>query len=130
MNRRLILKLAGAVALSAAFPTPQVEAQGYPSGPITFEIVDANGNTVRTMSMQAHGAGPVPFRWDGKTDGGDAAGAGRYTIRATAGNGDNVQQLAVAVEARVDSVSIGADGLVLNLAGLGSHPLSAIRRIG
>jgi flagellar basal-body rod modification protein FlgD len=100
------------------------------SGPITFEVVDANGNTVRTMTVQATNAGPTPFHWDGKTDGGDVAGAGRYTIRATSGNGDNVQDLDVAVEANVDSVSIGADGLVLNLAGLGSHPLSSIRRIG
>jgi flagellar basal-body rod modification protein FlgD len=30
----------------------------------------------------------------------------------------------------VDSVSIEPTGLTLNLAGLGSHPLSAVRRIG
>jgi flagellar basal-body rod modification protein FlgD len=106
------------------------EVQAPSAGPITFEIVDANGDTVRTMTVQATGAGPTAFHWDGKDDAGDAAGAGRYTIRARSGNGDDVQELDVAVEANVDSVSIGADGLVLNLAGLGSHPLSSIRRIG
>ena len=45
----------------------------------------------------------------------------------TAGSND---ALTVSVSAKVDSVSIGADGLVLNLAHLGSHPLSSIRRIG
>jgi flagellar basal-body rod modification protein FlgD len=120
-----------ASTLDLAAGTPvDGEVMAPSSGPITFEVVDGNGNTVRTMSVQANGAGPTPFHWDGKDDAGGVAGAGRYTIRAKSGNGDNVQQLGVAVEARVDSVSIGADGLVLNLAGLGSHPLSAIRRIG
>jgi flagellar basal-body rod modification protein FlgD len=100
------------------------------AGPITVEIVDGNGTTVRTMTVQATGAGLTPFHWDGRDDSGDVAGAGRYTIRATSGGGDNVQQLDVAVEANVESVSIGAEGLILNLAGLGSHPLSSIRRIG
>ena len=100
------------------------------AGPITFEIVDASGATVRTMTVQAATAGATDVHWDGRNDAGDVAGAGRYTIRASAGSGSNVEALAVSVEANVDSVSIGADGLVLNLAGLGSHPLSAIRRIG
>lgn len=100
------------------------------AGPVTFEIVDASGARVRTMTVDAPAAGVVPFRWDGRDDADQPAGAGRYTIKATAGSGSGAQALDVSVAANVDSVSIGADGLVLNLAGLGSHPLSAIRRIG
>lgn len=100
------------------------------AGPITFEIVDASGARVRTMTVEAAAAGDTAFHWDGNNDAGQPAGAGRYTIRATSGNGSNAQALDVSVAAHVDSVSIGSDGLVLNLAGLGSHPLSSIRRIG
>ncbi|MFD0739010.1 flagellar hook assembly protein FlgD [Lysobacter koreensis] len=100
------------------------------AGPITFEVVDASGTRVRQMTVDAPGAGDTAFAWDGRDDAGQPAAGGRYTIRAVSGSGDNVEALAVQVSARVDSVSIEPNGLVLNLAGLGSHPLSAIRRIG
>jgi flagellar basal-body rod modification protein FlgD len=100
------------------------------AGPVQIEILDASGQVVRRMPAQANAAGPVPYAWDGKTAAGVAAPAGRYTVRATAGSGGDVQSLAVRVAARVDSVSIEPTGLTLNLAGLGSHPLSAVRRIG
>ena len=41
-----------------------------------------------------------------------------------------IQQMPLTAAAQVDSVSIEATGLVLNLAGLGSVPLSAVRRLG
>lgn len=100
------------------------------AGPVTVEIVDAAGTRVRTMTVQAGAAGSVPFAWDGKDDAGNPATGGRYTIRAIAGTGENAEALAVGVAARIDSVSIEPSGLVLNLDGLGSHALSAIRRIG
>ena len=99
------------------------------AGPITFDIVDASGAHVRTLTVDAPAAGDVPFHWDGKNDAGQAIPAGRYTIKASAVSGKQTEALDVNVAAHVDSVSIGADGLVLNLAGLGSHPLSSIRRI-
>ena len=106
------------------------EVSAPSAGPVTFEIVDAGGNRVRQMTVDAHAAGNTAFQWDGRNDAGQAAAAGRYTIRAVSGSGDTAEPLAVRVAARVDSVSIEPTGLVLNLAGLGSHPLSAIRRIG
>lgn len=106
------------------------EVSAPSSGPITFEIVDAGGTRVRQMTIEAGAAGNTAFQWDGRNDAGQAAAAGRYTIRAVSGAGDATEALAVRVAARVDSVSIEPTGLVLNLSGLGSHPLSAIRRIG
>jgi flagellar basal-body rod modification protein FlgD len=100
------------------------------AGPMQVEVVDASGQVVRRMSVDATSAGPVPFAWDGRTEGGEAAPAGRYTVRALAGSGEDAQALDVRVAAHIDSVSIEASGLVLNLAGLGSVPLSSIRRIG
>lgn len=111
------------------------EVSAAASGPVTFEIVDAGGNRVRQLTVDANAGGNTAFQWDGRTDAGQTAAAGRYTIRAVSGSGSGTDQgtaesLAVRVAARIDSVSIEPTGLVLNLAGLGSHPLSAIRRIG
>ncbi|HEY1141347.1 MAG TPA: flagellar hook assembly protein FlgD [Lysobacter sp.] len=110
--------------------TVRGEIAATSAGPITVEIVDAAGTRVRTMTMQANAAGNVPFEWDGKNDAGQAMPGGTYTIRAAAGSGKDSEALAVGVAAKIDSVSIEPNGLVLNLKGLGSHPLSSIRRIG
>ena len=100
------------------------------AGPMQLEVVDASGQVVRRMSVEAAAAGAVPFAWDGRTEAGEAAPGGRYTVRAQAGSGQDAKALEVRVAAHIDSVSIETSGLVLNLAGLGSVPLSSIRRIG
>ncbi|WP_330967395.1 flagellar hook assembly protein FlgD [Lysobacter sp. A3-1-A15] len=82
------------------------------------------------MTVQAGAAGATAWQWDGLAEDGSPAPAGRYSIRATAGGGEGGEGLDVRLAARVDSVSIEPSGLVLNLSGLGSHPLSAIRRLG
>ncbi|GAB3094022.1 flagellar hook assembly protein FlgD [Lysobacter terrae] len=110
--------------------TVRGEIAATSAGPVTVEIVDSAGTRVRTMTVQANAAGSVPFEWDGKNDAGQAMAGGRYTIRAASGAGKDSEALAVGVAAHIDSVSIEPSGLVLNLKGLGSHPLSAIRRIG
>ncbi|MGH8084390.1 MAG: flagellar hook assembly protein FlgD [Lysobacter sp.] len=106
----------------------EIAASG--AGTIQIEIVDASGATVRRTTVQADAAGGVPWSWDGRDDAGNPTAGGQYTIRATSGTGEDSETLAVGVAAHIDSVSIEPQGLVLNLAGLGSHPLSAIRRIG
>lgn len=100
------------------------------SGPVQVEIVDAAGQVVRRMPLQSTGAGSLAYSWDGKADDGSTSPAGQYSIRAIAGSGPGAQSLAVRVAAHVDSVSIEATGLMLNLAGIGPQPLSAVRRIG
>jgi flagellar basal-body rod modification protein FlgD len=106
----------------------EIAASG--AGTIRIEILDASGATVRRTSVEATAAGGVPWAWDGRDDAGNPAAGGQYTIRATAGSGEDTETLAVGIAAHIDSVSIEPQGLVLNLAGLGSHPLAAIRRIG
>ena len=106
------------------------EIEASSAGPIQVDIVDASGATVRRMTVNADAAGSTPLAWDGKADDGSTAPAGRYSIKATAGSGEGSEGLEVRIAARVDSVSIEPTGLVLNLSGLGSHPLSSIRRLG
>lgn len=114
----------------AAGQTLNGEITAPSAGPVTIEIVDGAGQRVRQMTVQANAAGETGWQWDGRDDAGQPAAGGRYTIRASVGSGDNAEALEVRVAARIDSVSIEPQGLVLNLSGLGSHPLSAIRRIG
>lgn len=100
------------------------------NGPVTVEITDATGRVVRRIDVDAASAGSHTFAWDGKDNAGTVMPAGTYGIKATQGAGSSAQSLTPMVNAHVDSVSIGPQGLVLNLTGLGAWPLSAIRRIG
>ncbi|WP_133500806.1 flagellar hook assembly protein FlgD [Cognatilysobacter terrigena] len=100
------------------------------SGPITLEITDASGQIVDRVPIEANGAGSVAWQWDGKTSSGATAPAGTYTIKATTGTGASTQALSTRVSSHVDSVSIEANGLMLNLRGIGPQPLSSVRRIG
>jgi flagellar basal-body rod modification protein FlgD len=100
------------------------------AGVVNIEILDASGQVIDRMPVEAAGAGNVGFSWDGRKSDGTTAPAGTYTIRAVAGSGADATALATRIAARVDSVSIEAGGLMLNLAGIGPQPLSSVRRIG
>ena len=118
----------------AAGASVQGEITAKSAGPVTVDIVDADGKRVRRMTVEAGAAGATAFEWDGRDDAGNAIPAGNYAIRAVAGNADpgaeDADLLPFCVKANVDSVSIESTGLSLNLSGLGSFPLSAVRRIG
>lgn len=99
---------------------------------VQVRIQDGAGNLLRTLNYGAQGAGDIDVAWDGKTDSGGAAPAGPYKISASVlRNGTRVAS-PVAVWAPVTSVSLGADGAqpMLNLAGLGAKPLTAVRQVG
>lgn len=100
------------------------------AGPIHMEVVDASGQVVRRFDVEAAGSGAVQFAWDGKNAEGNPTQAGTYTFRATSGTDKDSEALSVRLAAHIDSVSIEPQGLVLNLAGLGSLPLASVRRIG
>ena len=100
------------------------------AGTINIEIVDASGQVVDRVPVEAPGVGSVAWGWDGRTADGRTAPAGTYRIRATTGSGTGAQALATRIAARVESVSIESSGLMLNLAGIGPQPLSSVRRIG
>ena len=103
-----------------------------PADEVLVQISDQAGNLLRTQNLGAQGKGDVDIAWDGKTDSGAAAPTGPYKITASAlRNGTRVAS-PVAVWAPVTSVSLGTDGAspMLNLAGLGPKPLTAVRQVG
>ena len=99
------------------------------AGTVTFDITDVNGQSVRKITVQAEKAGEVAFEWDGKDASGNRLAAGTYGVTATIGTGETKKDLSTYVESRVDSVTVGSDGVFLDLAGLGTAPLDYVLRI-
>jgi flagellar basal-body rod modification protein FlgD len=100
------------------------------AGTLTIEISAANGVLVRRLQVQAEGAGDVAFAWDGTDGNGRALPPGSYRMQAVFGEGRDAQAVGTAALAPVESVILGPQGLLLHLGGLGTAPLSAVRRIG
>ncbi|WP_311238840.1 MULTISPECIES: flagellar hook capping FlgD N-terminal domain-containing protein [unclassified Xanthomonas] len=140
MNADQVLKGAALVGHNVLVPSAQVaiDATGSAKGVVAatsagfvnFEITDANGAFVKQISVPASAAGEVSFAWDGTDANGNRMAAGKYGITAT--QTDTVgakSKLSTYVDAPVDSVTIGSDGLYLNLTGLGTSPLANVLRV-
>ena len=136
-----VLKGAALVGHSVVVPSESIAlpASGNASGlvmspgagKVTFEIKDASGIVVDTVDVDATGKGETAFAWDGLKANGQRAEAGKYSIKATHTAADGTATaLNTYVDATVDSVTIGSDGLYLNLPGLGTAPLDYVLRIG
>ena len=107
-----------------------VELDGQASD-VTVTISDANGATLKTVDLGAQDAGTVDYSWDGTTDGGADAGSGPYTVSVLAQNSGTTVAARNLVWAPVSSVSLPASGdPTLNVAGIGTVALSAVRQVG
>ncbi|MNN96864.1 Basal-body rod modification protein FlgD [compost metagenome] len=85
---------------------------------------------VTQLSVEAKEAGEVTFDWDGKDANGNRMAAGSYTIAATHTDSAGTQtKINTYVEAPVESVTVGSDGLYLNLKGLGTAPIDYVLRV-
>ncbi len=98
---------------TAAAPTLSAKVTTTAAGPVVVNIKDADGNVVRSMTVNATAAGDTDFTWDGLDNQGAQTAAGKYTISATQGSATADVQIA----ARINSVSFSAQGIVLNLEG-------------
>ncbi len=140
MSNDQILKGAGLVGHDVLVPSAKLalEAEGGTSGTVaapaagtvTVDITDANGAKVKSVTVNAATAGEVSFEWDGTDADGKRMPAGSYSITAshTDSSGTNTK-LSTYVQAEVESVTVGTDGLYLNLKGLGSAPLDYVLRV-
>lgn len=117
------LTLAGGAAFGGA------ELQ-QPVDNMIVTISDKAGNKLHSVNLGPQQAGVVPFQWDGSTDSGVAAADGEYVFKveaAQSGNPVSAKTLSVGL---VDSVSLGSQGVTLNLGnGLGAISLSQVNRI-
>jgi flagellar basal-body rod modification protein FlgD len=111
--------VSGVVELSAS--TPKLDVAVY----------DQAGSLVRRVSLGQQASGLIPFSWDGRTDSGAIAAPGTYRLKAEAIlDGHNVAQETL-VTSRVDSVTLGrgAEGITVNLNGLGPVGFDQVRQI-
>ena len=99
-------------------------------GQLSVEVTDASGRVVRTLHLSTDSAGELPFHWDGKTDSGEQLVAGKFNLAArftpAGGTATDVQTY---IQAPVESVTIGNDGLYLNLKNLGTTALDQVLRV-
>lgn len=99
-------------------------------GMVVFEITDGNGQVVRQLNVPAAAAGEVAFAWDGEDAAGERLPAGNYAVTARhAGPDGDHTNLETYVRSRVQSVSVGNDGLYLDLQGIGTAPINYVLRV-
>lgn len=98
---------------------------------VRVSIKDKAGQTVYETSLGAKKAGTLDFKWNGLRSNGEPAATGDYTVKISA-TIDSVQTaLTPAFTARVDSVSLGRNGLppTLNVDGYGAVDMAEVLEI-
>ncbi|VXC27560.1 flagellar hook assembly protein FlgD [Pseudomonas sp. 8O] len=100
------------------------------SSNVYVNVYDNSGALVTRVNLGEQEAGNVSFIWDGKDSDGNVAPPGTYKFEAQATYGSETKGLYTMLPANVDSVTLGGSELMLNLAGLGSVPLSQVQVIG
>lgn len=98
---------------------------------VQIDIIDANGELLRTIDLGQQPAGLARFSWDGRDASGDRVEAGHYRIEARVVRGSEVENTPTAIESRIESVTLGQFGsqMLLNLAGGGSMSLAQVYQI-
>lgn len=100
-----------------------------PADSATITINDANGITVRTISLGGMEAGTHPFQWDGKASNGAAVADGSYTFNVAAKRGsDNVDATALQF-GMVTSIMNNIQGVSLSVGTLGNFKMTDVMEI-
>ena len=118
------LNLAAGQTVSGSLDVPAGAAS------VDVEIKDSVGQLIRRMTVTPQ-SGLTEFSWDGLTERGVAAGAGHYSISATARVGTGTESVPAYINTHVQSVTIDptTQGLVLNTRELGAISLGDVRRV-
>jgi flagellar basal-body rod modification protein FlgD len=96
---------------------------------VKVDILDGNGNLVKTLDLGQQDAGLVRFVWDGRDMAGNPLAEGDYTFRvaATAG-GKDVATTSYAL-GQVMSVALKGGAMEVEVSGLGNLGMDRIRQI-
>jgi len=127
------------VGRSVLVPTNQTLMQGRglignvnvsePTDDLVVEISDRSGANVRRLSLGPQEAGTTRFIWDGANSSGEPQPPGVYRVKAYANGSGSAQQFPVDLPEYVVSVSLGKDGMLLNLAGGSTVPVANVKEI-
>ena len=102
------------------------------SSNVYVNVYDSAGKSVGRVNLDQQAAGNVGLLGDGKASRGNLLPPGTYKFEAQATYADGTKGLYTLLPANVDSVALGQNGgeMRLNLAGIGSVPLSQVQIIG
>lgn len=100
------------------------------SSNVYVNVYDSAGTVVSRINLGEQQAGNISFIWDGKDSSGNVMKPGTYKFEAQATYGNETKGLYTLLPANVDSVTLGGNELMLNLAGIGNVPLSQVQVIG
>ncbi|SPA55413.1 flagellar hook assembly protein (plasmid) [Cupriavidus taiwanensis] len=96
---------------------------------VTVDVLDKDGNVVRTIDMKGQTAGVHNIAWDGKNNAGVAVADGDYTFKVSAtANGTSVKPVAL-VYGKVESISGDASGVLVDLGDGQTANVDDVRRI-
>ncbi|KJK26099.1 flagellar hook assembly protein FlgD [Cupriavidus sp. 2MCAB6] len=96
---------------------------------VTVQVLDKDGNTVRTIDMKGQVAGVHDIAWDGKNDAGVAVADGDYSFKVTAtANGKDVTPVAL-VYGKVNSISGDSTGVLVDIGNDRTASVDDVRRI-
>lgn len=102
------------------------------SSATSVNVYDSAGNVIDTINLGAQAAGSSSFTWDGLDSSGVAQAAGTYSFKATSTISGTATAQTTYLPATVNSVTMATTSggeMTLNLAGLGSVALSAVKTI-
>ena len=94
---------------------------------VNVDILDAGGNTVRTLPLGASGAGVRGFTWDGMRSDGKPAAEGSYRLRVAASAAGKPVDATALAAARVVSVANSTAGVQVDLGSAGIRPYADVK---
>lgn len=92
-------------------------------------IRDGSGIAVHRMDLGPQPEGIAVFQWNGATDSGATAAGGTYSFSVSAQQGDKKIDASTLSFGRINSVSPGTQGVLLDASGLGVIELSEVKQI-
>jgi flagellar basal-body rod modification protein FlgD len=102
---------------------------GEPVDALAVRILDLAGNPVEEINMGPQPAGIQGLAWDGVGSDGRQLAAGNYRIEATATNAGREVPVTVLTSAPVSAVTTQAEGITIELPGIGPVSLDEVRQV-
>jgi flagellar basal-body rod modification protein FlgD len=103
---------------------------GSAADSVQIAVTNGAGKVVHTIDVGAGAAGTMPLVWDGKDDDGVLLANGNYSYAVTAKQGGKALTDAYSLAlGTVGSVSTNAQGVKLNVTGLGAIAMSDVKQI-
>lgn len=114
--------------LKAGAAVGGIELAG-PADKVEVTIKDAAGNVLATKNLGSQKEGLVNFGWDGTKQDGTSVADGTYHFSVKATQGGNKVTATPLAFGTVNSVTLGSQGMSLNVSGLGALTIAQIKQI-